>query len=90
MVENVFFRVEDGKGGNKFKGDYQLFAKNTAFDCFVAIPRGWGDTDIHNENSLVCNNLVDHLVEQHRLGALAQPSPRRPAIRFLWISEVPT
>jgi len=63
VVENVFFRVQDGKGGNKFKGDYQLFAKNTAFDCFVAIPKGFGDTEIHNMNSLVCNNLVDFLVE---------------------------
>lgn len=63
VVENVFFNVQEGEGGNKFKGDYQLFAKNTAFDCFVAIPKGFGETDIHNENSLVCNNLVDHLVE---------------------------
>ncbi|WP_168433074.1 right-handed parallel beta-helix repeat-containing protein [Pontiella sulfatireligans] len=63
VVENVFFNVQDGTGGNKFKGDYQLFAKNTAFDCFVAIPKGFGATDVHNEHTLVCNNLVDHLVE---------------------------
>jgi len=63
VMENVFFDVEGGRGGNKFKGDYQLFAKNTAFDCFVAIPKGFGDTAIHNEHSLVRNNLVDLLVE---------------------------
>ena len=63
VVENVFFDVQGGSGGNKFKGDYQLVAKNTAFDCFVAIPKGWGDTAIHNEHSLVRNNLADFLVE---------------------------
>ncbi len=63
VTENVFFRVSGGLGGNKFKGDYQFVSKNTAFDSFMAIPYSFGNTDIHNENSLVSNNLADHLVE---------------------------
>ncbi|MEO2046830.1 MAG: right-handed parallel beta-helix repeat-containing protein [Pirellulales bacterium] len=63
VFRNVFFNVDGGQGGNKFKGDYHLFANNTAFDCFVAIPKGFGSTDVHNRHSLVRNNLVDLLVE---------------------------
>jgi hypothetical protein len=62
VIGNVFFNV-GGNGGNKFKGDYHLFANNTAFDCFVAIPKGFGNTDVHNRHSIVQNNLIDRLVE---------------------------
>ena len=64
VMGNVFFKVEENnRGGNKFKGDYQLVANNTAFDCFVAIPKGYGGTELHNKHSLVRNNLADYLIE---------------------------
>ncbi|MCK4958155.1 MAG: right-handed parallel beta-helix repeat-containing protein, partial [Planctomycetes bacterium] len=57
---NVIF---DTKSGNKFKGDFHLIFNNTAFDCFFAIPKGFGDTEIHNRNSLGRNNLADLFIE---------------------------
>jgi hypothetical protein len=53
----------DTASGNKFKGDYHLVFNNMAFDCFFAIPKGFGDTDIHNRNTLGRNNLADLLIE---------------------------
>ena len=57
---NVMF---DTESGNKIKGDYHLVFNNMAFDCFFAISKGFGDTDIHNRNTLGRNNLADLLIE---------------------------
>jgi hypothetical protein len=57
---NVIFNL--GHGGSKFKGDRHLLFNNTVHDSFLAIPNGYGDTDPHNRNTLVCNTLADTLV----------------------------
>ncbi len=57
---NVVFNL--GHGGSKFKGDKHLLFNNTFFDSYFSIPSGYGDTDPHNRNTLVCNTLADSMV----------------------------
>ena len=56
---NVIFNCV---GGSKFKGDKHYVGNNTVFDTYLALPSSYGDTGVHNKNSLVRNNLCSELV----------------------------
>ncbi len=63
---NVSYSNDGNHFVNKIKGDYQIIYNNTCVNSYLSVPKGYGKTAAHNENSLVCNNLSDDIVEWNK------------------------